>query len=106
VQTTNPETTEDETGWILEPSSGRWGNSGLGSPTGFWTLRTSEFHSDAGASSLLDILEATGVDLQPYCLSAKACEGLIRRAERRGRVLPEPLRQALMAVIETIPPSR
>lgn len=104
-KTTRPLTTEeveaasDEPGWILEPSSGRWGNSGLGSPTGSWTLSTSEFHNDAVASSLLDVLEETGVRLQAYCLSAKACEGLLRRAERRGRTLPEPLRQALLTAI-------
>jgi len=99
-ETMNP---DDEDGWILEPSSGRWGNSGMGSPTGFWTLNTSEFHSGAVASSLSDILEETGAPLQPYFLSAKACAGLLRRAHRRGRTLPEPLLHALQDVIQTSP---
>lgn len=88
-------------GLTLEPSSGRWGNSGLGSLTEFWTLSTAEWPSDGVASSLLDVLEETGERLRPYCLSAKACEGLIRRAERRGRTLPKPLQRALQIVIQT-----
>ena len=35
---------------------------------------------------------------QKYFLSEKACSGILRRAERRGKALPEPLRQALQAV--------
>ncbi|MDR2945582.1 MAG: hypothetical protein LBV79_02390 [Candidatus Adiutrix sp.] len=43
-----------------------------------------------------DILE-TG-DLPPrYFLSATACRGILRRAEARGRNLPEALRLALEA---------
>ena len=35
-----------------------------------------------------------------YCLSAKACEGILRRANRRGKKLPEMLEQALVYTIE------
>ena len=35
---------------------------------------------------------------QKYSLSQKACQGILRRAERRGKALPEPLREALQAV--------
>jgi DNA (cytosine-5)-methyltransferase 1 len=31
-----------------------------------------------------------------YSLSARACQGILRRAERRGKTLPEPLYQALI----------
>ena len=31
-----------------------------------------------------------------YCLSARACQGILRRAEHRGKVLPEMLRTALL----------
>lgn len=31
-----------------------------------------------------------------YYLSAKACQGILRRAEKRGRALPKPLREALI----------
>src|SRR5690606_12951456 len=36
---------------ILEPSSGGWRNSGMGSPTEYWTLSTSEYPKDGVASS-------------------------------------------------------
>jgi C-5 cytosine-specific DNA methylase len=80
----------------LEPSSGSWGNAGMGSPTGFLTLSISEFHSAAVASSLSDILE-TGDLPQRYFLSPKACAGILRRAEKRGKELPLALREALTA---------
>ncbi len=77
------------------PSSGRWLNSGMGSPTECWTLSTSESPSDAVASSLSDVLETTGAHLLKYCLSPKAAKGILRRAARRGRELPDSLMQAL-----------
>ena len=93
--------TEDGT---LEPSSEGWRNSGMGSATEFWTLNTSEFNhtlvpfpSDDAVCSLSDILE-TGDVPQRYYLSAKACAGILRRAEKRGKALPDALRAALMAV--------
>ena len=83
--------TEDER---LAPSSEGWRNSGMGSPTGFLTLNTLEYHSAVAESSLLDILETTVVP-QRYYLSANACAGILRRSEKRGKVLPLLLRQAL-----------
>ena len=83
----------------LEPSSGRWGKSGMGSPIAFLTLNTLEFHSAAVASSLSDILE-TGAVPQRFYLSAKACRGILRRAEKRGKALPTTLRRALEQVAE------
>ena len=89
---------------ILEPSSGVWGNSGMGSPTAFLTLNLSEWnhtlapsHSDDGVCSLSDILE-TGDVPQRYYLSARACKGILRRAEKRGKDLPPALNAALLAV--------
>jgi hypothetical protein len=81
----------------LEPSSGRWSNSGMGSPTECWTLNTSEFHNDAAVCSLSDILE-TGDVPQRYFLSGRACRGILRRAEKRGKKLPTQLRLALEQV--------
>jgi len=66
----------------------------MGSPTEYWTLSTSEYPKDGVACSLSDILE-TGDVPQRYYLSAKACRGILRRAERRGRKLPEHLAAAL-----------
>jgi site-specific DNA-cytosine methylase len=74
-------------------------NSGTSMPTGLLTLNTSEFRNGAIASSLSDILE-TGAVPQRYFLTSTACRGILRRAERRGKNLPEALRQALLAVSE------
>ena len=94
--------TEDGT---LVPSSGSWQNSGMGSPTAFLTLSTSEWNhtlapslKDDSVCSLSDILEDSGSVPQRYFLSAKACAGILRRAEKRGKSLPEPLALALRAV--------
>ena len=78
----------------LAPSSGRWANSGIASPTECWTRSTSEYHNAAVESSLSDILE-TGDVPQRYFLSARACEGILRRAEKGGKVLPVRLAAAL-----------
>ena len=83
----------------LEVSSEGWRNAGMGSPTGFLTLNISECHSAAAVCSLSDILE-TGDLPRRYYLSAKACAGILRRAAKRGKALPEPLRAALLAVAE------
>ena len=88
--------TEDE---ILEPSSGCWGNSGMGSHTAFLTLSSSEWPKDAAVCSLSDVLE-TGDVPQRYFLSATACRGILRRAEKRGKELPTTLHRALQAVAE------
>lgn len=49
-------------------------------------------------SSLSEILE-TGPHLRKYFLSPKACKGILRRAERRNRTLPPPLKEALEKTI-------
>jgi hypothetical protein len=77
----------------------------MGSPTEFWTLSTSESNhilapslKDGGVCSLSDVLEAGDVP-QRYFLSAKACAGILRRADKRGKELPPALRQALQQVV-------
>ena len=52
-----------------------------------------ESPKDAVESRLSQILEEN--PLQKYCLSARACQGILSRAERRGKELPEILRKAL-----------
>ena len=74
----------------------------MGGPTESWTLSTSGFPSDGDASSLSDILE-TGTVPPRFYLSAKACQGILRRAERRGKALPERLREALALVAGLTP---
>ena len=88
--------TEDGT---LAPSSGRWLKSGMGSPTEFLTLNTSEWPKDADVCSLSDTLE-TGDVPQRFFLSAKACQGILRRAEKRGKKLPPLLQQALLSAAQ------
>ena len=60
-------------------------------------LNTGESPNVAVESRLSQILEVNAPE--KYRLSAKACEGILRRAERRGKVLPEMLRIALEQTI-------
>jgi hypothetical protein len=84
---------------LSPPSSGSWSNAGMASPTESSTLSLRESPKDAVASSLSAILE-TGDHLSRYFLSARACKGILTRAERRGRRLPLLLREALEATIQ------
>lgn len=90
---------------IWESSSGRWLNSGMAWPGGCLTLKTSESRSDAVACSLSAIVESPGPHLAKYCLSPKACAGILRRAEKRGKKLPAPLAAALAAVAGHLTPT-
>ena len=58
-----------------------------------WTLNTGESPKDAVESSLSQILEDN--PHPKYFLSAKACQGILRRAEKRGKELPPMLKEAL-----------
>lgn len=51
-------------------------------------------HSVAEESRLSQILEVN--PLPKYNLTAKACQGILRRAERRGKDLPERLKAVLL----------
>ncbi len=98
-------------GGTSRTSSARLGNAGMLLPTGLWTLNTCEWtgcpaqspSGDAGFGSsvcgLSDILETVGEHLRKYCLSLKACAGILRRAASRGKDLPARLAAALKAQI-------
>lgn len=74
-----------------------WCNAGMASPIGYLTLGISEFPNAAVECSLSAVLE---MDVPPkYFLSAKACRGILRRAERRGKELPEILKRVLACVV-------
>jgi hypothetical protein len=75
----------------------------MGSPTEFWTLNSSEFPSAAVACSLSDVLE-TGALPPRYFLSATACAGILRRAQKRGKVLPPFLKLALLQAVQAREP--
>ena len=84
-------------GEILAASSVRWLNSGMGGPTGCLMLKTSESHKGADECLLSDVLEVGNLP-QKYYLSPKACQGILRRAEARGKKLPPMLESALNSV--------
>lgn len=81
-----------------ETYSGVWPSSGMVLRGAAWTVATSESPRDAVVTSLSDILEPS-VPSRFY-LSSKAAAGILRRAERRGKTLPEHLEHALAAVAE------
>jgi hypothetical protein len=83
-----------------------WKNAGMGSLTGFLTLSTPEHVSslepsrnEEGVCSLSDILEVGNVP-QRFFLSKTACLGILRRAEKRGKELPQQLAKALHSVAQ------
>jgi hypothetical protein len=76
----------------------------MGSPTGFLTLNGLESPSAVAVCSLSHTLE-TGVVPQRYFLSAKACSGILRRAENRGKELPQPLYAALTLAAQITGPT-
>ena len=69
----------------------------MGGPLlGEYTMHSfGEFPREENASLLSQILEEEAH--QKYSLSAKACQGILRRAEKRGKQLPEILQKALEA---------
>lgn len=81
---------------ILPPSSQVWQKSGMGSPTGCWTLNTSESPSVAVESLLSDVLVEIGEVPAQSFLSPTNCCGMIRRSDRRGLEMHPKLREALM----------
>ncbi len=64
------------------------------------TLSTSEWPKDAAVCSLSDTLE-TGDVPRRFFLSPRACAGILRRAEKRGKALPYQLERALTEVVAT-----
>lgn len=83
--------------------SRRWPTSGFTTAPGeCWTADSSESPNAGGVStSLRDVLQD---DVPPrYFLSPKAAQGILRRAEKRGRALPTSLSAALSAVAEGLP---
>ena len=76
-------------------------NGGLSG--GCLTLNGLEWPNDAAVCSLSAVLEPTCAP--KYFLSARACQGIIRRAERRGKRLPAHLEEALQAVAQNQTPT-
>ena len=64
----------------------------------FRTLNVGECPSVESVSQLSQILEVNVP--QRYFLSARACQGILTRASRRGKALPDLLKTALLDMIE------
>ena len=78
-----------ESGNLLGPCwerAARW-------PGAYWTPNTGECPKEERESSLSQILE--GDVPEKYYLSGKACRGILNRAARRKKPLPDALRKAL-----------
>ena len=63
-----------------------------------WTPNTGESPNVVRESTLSQILEDNAPE--KYFLSARACEGILRRAEKRGKKLPLMLWEALVETVE------
>jgi len=75
--------------WLLDPGEPPLGESSM--------PNISDWPNGAAVCSLSHVLE-TGPIPAKYFLSAKACNGILRRAARRGKALPAMLREALEQV--------
>lgn len=62
-------------------------------PGDYTTLNTGEYPSEEKESRLSQILEETPPP--KYCLSPRACQGILNRAEKRKKQLPEILEKTL-----------
>ena len=87
----------------LRVGGARWSKAGAIAGNG-WSLAWRQLDAqywgvprEESVSLLSQILEVNVP--QKYFLSARACQGILTRASRRGKPLPEVLRQALMDVI-------
>ena len=100
----------------LPPYFAGWTSWGMGSPGGFWTCNGPEWTApcraeDGGASpapfpngesvsGLSDLLEPPEQVPPKYYLSATACRGILRRAEKREKDLPPLLDIALRSQLK------
>lgn len=89
---------------IPRPPKGKWGGKeqswemGIQSLGELSMLNIGESPNEERESTLSQILEVN--PRQKYYLSKIACEGILKRASRRGKELPEVLRMALISQIE------
>ena len=85
---------------ISEQSSLHWPTQGIATSNGVCLIRnSSEFPNDAKESSLSQVLEqGGGRHLDRYLLSAKAAQGILYRANKMDKRLPEMLQTVLERV--------
>ena len=95
---TSRERSRVRAGRLSGSSSQKWMTSGTVSHGEFWTRSSSEWPSDAAVCSLPEVLETGGRnELARFYLSPRACDGILRRAAKRGKPLPPELKMALEA---------
>ena len=70
--------------------------SGMALDGEYLMLNTSDSPKDVKESLLLEIIQETSEVSQRYYLSERACLGILRRADKKGKKLPEKLEQALL----------
>ena len=90
----------EQGGGLTASSCQRWMRSGMVWHGEYWMRSFSAWPKDASVCSLLEVLEPCVA--RKYFLSAKACRGIISRAERRGKALPEELLAALETQIQAL----
>jgi hypothetical protein len=81
--------------WFLGPRDVPRGVSSM--------LNTSDWPNDARVCSLSQVLQVGPIPPR-FFLSARACAGILRRAEKRGKKLPATLDTALRQTAATMPP--
>ena len=109
---------------IPMPDSGKWTHSGAITGDGFsiaWRLMDAQYFGVPQRRKRIAVVADLGGGTQPiyfsrvsrlseilqtdasekYYLSTRACEGILRRAEKRGKELPKILKNALMNQIQT-----
>jgi DNA (cytosine-5)-methyltransferase 1 len=91
---------------ISHCSSVHWTNAGMMLNGFLWTVDSSESRNAAAATSLQAILEAPEAVPSRFSLSPKAAQGILRRAAKRGRTLPDALQTALEALADTPAPAK
>lgn len=85
-------------GRISDASSPPLMGSGILSHGLFSTASFGEYRNDGDACFLSDVLEPIGSVPQRYFLSRRACAGILRRAEKKGKKIPAQLKEALTSV--------
>ena len=70
--------------------------SGIASGGEYLMLNTSDSPKDAKESLLLEIIQETSEVSPKYSLSERACLGILRRADKKGKMLPKKLENALL----------
>lgn len=84
---TSQERSQASGGRLTASSCQRWMRSGMVWHGEYWMRSFSVWPKDASVCSLLEVLEPCVA--RKYFLSAKACRGIISRADRRGKPLTE-----------------